>query len=285
MEENQDSPGEPEDSRAGGAGDEKSGGCLGRFLFVLGALLAIGLAVFLAMAWIGQRAIESTSEGVKDVVRMFQPEQVIASFEEWREMEVTGTDGNILEIATAESTETFSRKTAIAMFGRNLPLGTTVSEITVPATYRYHIDLDGQWFLTSDGNRLLVLAPRVEPTLPVAFDTGKMQKKTNSGWARWDGAENLAELEKTVTEKLAGRASDVESLQKARDAGRRGVANFVQKWLISREAWEEKRFEEIVVLFEGEEGKSLTSMPSTLRVGGEEDSSESGDTGEDEVLP
>lgn len=239
-------------------------GCWGRLFFGIAILAAIGLAVFFFLAWSSKQMYRAAQGEVTEWIESFQPEVVIESFEEWKEMEATGTQGNILEIATATSTESFSRKTAVAMFGKNLPLGTTVSEIQVPATYRYHIDLNGKWFLTSDGKRLLVIAPRVEPSLPVAFDSGGMKKKTKSGWARWDGDENLEALEKTITSKLAQRAVEEDALGKARDAGREGVARFVKTWLLSEEAWGSGQFEEIVVRFEREREQSLSTMPPTL---------------------
>ena len=255
-----------ERSDSEGALAKSGSGFWRRLFFGLAILATIGLACFFAIVWTGKQAVNNVKEGAVELIRAFQPDVVIETFEEWRELRATGNDGNILEVATAESTEKFSRKTAVAMFGTNLPLGTTVSEITIPATYRYHIDLNGNWFLTSDGNRLLVLAPRIQPSLPVAFDTGRVEKKTKSGWARWDGAENLEELEKTVTSKLAVRAAQEEALEKARDAGRESVAQFVQSWLLSQGAWGDQQFEEIVVRFEGESDKPLSSMPTTLQL-------------------
>jgi len=252
-----------EDTGSRGRG---SGGSAWTKVFWLFVLLGVaGLAVFGSFVWLGKQGIDSTKEVAIEVVRAFRPEQVVQSFEEWRELEATGTDGDILEIATAEATEQFTRQTNLEMFGTKLPLGTTVSEIVVPATYRYHIDLDEDWFLTSDGSTLLVLAPEVRPSLPVAFDTGRMRKKTNAGWARWDGAESLAALEKTLTSKLEKRARQEEVLDEVREEGRLAVAKFVRKWLLARTAWGEDRFDEIVIKFEGEDGPPLTSMPPTLR--------------------
>lgn len=226
-------------------------------------LISASMVVFLSFIWMGKSGVDAASDAVVEIVTAFKPEEVIETFEEWRALEAQGNEGNILEVATATATEKFSRKTNLAMFGKTLPLGTTVSEISVPATYRYHIDLNDDWFLTSDGSRLLVLAPRVRPSLPVAFDTAKMQKKSKSGWARWDGDESLSELEKTITARLGARAADESTLQKIRDESRDSVAKFVQGWLLSREAWGQKKIEEIVVMFDGEDA-SLSSMPPVL---------------------
>lgn len=227
-----------------------------------------GLIVFLSLIWLGKQGMESAKDAVVEIVKEFNPDEVIETFDQWRELEATATEGNILEIATATATEKFTRQTNLEIFGKTLPLGTTVSEIQVPATYRYHIDLNGDWVVTADGNRLLVLAPPVLPSLPVAFDTGKMQKKSKAGWARWDGQDNLDELEKGLTEKLAARAADPDSINKIHAEGRIAVAKFVRRWLESHKAWEIEQFEKIVVAFHDEDltEKSLSSRPSTLRL-------------------
>lgn len=236
----------------------------GRVFWLLVVLVVSGLIVFLSFIWLGKQGFDSASDAVVEIVTAFKPEEIVETFDEWRALEAKGNEGNILEVATAESTEKFTRKTNLAMFGKTLPLGTTVSEISVPATYRYHIDLNDEWFLTNDGSRLLVLAPQIRPSLPVAFDTAQVQKKTKSGWARWDSAENLTELEKTITSRLKVRASDEDSLGKVRDASRESVARFVQTWLLSQEAWGSAKFDEIVVMFEGENA-SLSHLPATIQ--------------------
>src|SRR5690606_39057407 len=115
--------------------------------------------------------------------------------------------------------------------------------------------------------RLLVIAPPVRPSLPVAFDTGGVRKKTQSGWARWDGAENLAALEKEITGKLAERAGHPATLDKIRDESRVAVARFVRNWLLGKEAWAEGRLRGIVVVFAGGADKSILCEPATLRLG------------------
>lgn len=244
---------------------EKKLGLPGAVFGIFAVLILAGLIVFFSFVWLGKHGVDSATDAVVKVVAAFKPEEVVETFDEWRVLEATGNEGNILEVATAQSVERFTRKTNLAMFGKTLPLGTTVSEISVPATYRYHIDISEEWFVTSDGPRLLVLAPALRPSLPVAFDTGLVQKKSQTGWGRWDGDANMEELEKTITSKLESRASNEDSLAKVRDASRDSVAKFVQSWLLSREAWGEDKFEEIVVMFDGETN-SLSSMPPVLEI-------------------
>lgn len=230
------------------------------WLFVL--LLLSGLIVFGAFIWLGKQSIDATKE---TVVELFKPGETVQTFHEWRELEVAGNEGNILEVATAEATEEFTRKTNVEWFGAIMPLGTTVSEITVPATYRFHIDLNGDWFVESDGSRLMVIAPKLKPSLPVAFDSGKMRKKTKSGWGRWDKHDNLEALERDITLKLNSRASDAKTLSKARDESRLAVAKFLKRWLLTQDVWAAGRFEEIVVIFEDEKGMSLMNTPATMK--------------------
>lgn len=210
------------------------------------------------------KVIDTAKGAAVELVKLFQPEEVIKTFHEWRELTVASGTGSHLEIATAEASERFTRTTNFEVFGKKLPMSTSVSEITVPATYRFHIDLNDEWNLTSDGKRLVVRAPRVRPTLPVAFDTGRVEKKTSSGWVRWDAGDDLADLEKGITGELAIRAADPDTIAKIEDEGRIAVARFVRTWLLTREAWGDGRFEEIVVIFEGEE-ESPDVLPQTLR--------------------
>ncbi|NLT72504.1 MAG: hypothetical protein GXX91_17665 [Verrucomicrobiaceae bacterium] len=244
----------------------------GPFFRLFLILVVAGLVLCLAAVWLIHKTTETAAETLTEVTENFRPNEIVTTFNEWYELQTEATDGNILEVATARSSEHFSRTSNVAMFGRVLPGTTTVSEITVPATYRFHIDLDGAWNVFAEGNRLLVIAPPVRPSLPVAFDTGGVRKKTQSGWARWDGEENLAALEKEITGKLAERAGQPATLDKIREESRVAVARFVRTWLLEREAWAEGRFEEIVVVFAGEDDKIIRSEPASLRLVDELDS-------------
>ena len=44
------------------------------------------------------------------------------------------------------------------------------------------------------------------------------------------------------------------------------MAQFVRKWLLDKEAWGEGRFEEIVVVFSGEDDKDISSEPASLKL-------------------
>jgi hypothetical protein len=78
-----------------------------------------------------------------------------------------------------------------------------------------------------------------------------MEKRAESGWARFDKDQVLADLEKHLTTDFSLRASDKDHLNLVREQCRSSVADFVRKWLISRSQWQNK-FDAIIVVFPDE---------------------------------
>ncbi len=213
-----------------------------------------------------EKKIAAAGESIKELAEVFKPEEVVKTFSTWQEAKTSGNAGNILEVATAVATETFTRQSHVELFGKKMPLGTTVSEISVPATYRYHIDLRGDWQMTISGQRLVVRAPSIRPSLPVAFDSAGIRKKSQAGWALWNAEENLAALESSISEELAKRAGQEEVLVKVREESRISVARFLQDWLLSRQSWSMGKFTEIVVLFPEESNSDPARMEPTMQL-------------------
>jgi hypothetical protein len=159
---------------------------------------------------------------------------------------VMPTAGGQLEVATVRVRETFTRSDARLLFDF-LDLGTTVSEVRVDATYRFHIGMQKAWPLRIVGKTCLVQAGAVQPTLPVAYDSGTLERRTSSGWARFNKAENLEALEGSLTESLAERAPLYRA--QAQEAGRQVVAEFVTAWLLREQQWRRDPEHRVVVLF------------------------------------
>lgn len=162
------------------------------------------------------------------------------------------TPGGLLEVATVRAQERFTRSDTRDFWG--LPLGTTVSHIEVPALYRYHIELARDWHLLISGRTAYVRSPALEPSLPVAFDTGAMRKYTRSGWARFDKQENLDALERTLTRELDARANSDRYRRLATEAARQTVREFVTRWLLKEQHWKRDSAYTVVVSFPGEPG-------------------------------
>lgn len=170
----------------------------------------------------------------------------------------------LLEVGTLEMVETFERSDERRVFWDAIPLGTTVSEIQVPVTYRYHVRLDGAWSLTVDEHTCRVVAPAIQPTLPPAIHTEGLEKRSEESWLRFDGDDQLAELEKGITPRLRQMAGDPRHVAAVRDAARTTVAEFVRSWLLMEDHWGGDRFRMIQVTFEDEAPEEARQLPMTL---------------------
>jgi hypothetical protein len=159
--------------------------------------------------------------------------------------------GGLLEIATVTVYERFKRTDTKEFWG--IPLGTTVSIIQVPAIYRYHIELAKEWPIQIDGKTAVVRAGEVKPSLPAAIDTTRMEKYTQSGWARFNKSDNLEALQRSITPQLQTRANVPEIRQLAIDAGRNTVREFVTTWLLKEQGWKRDPAFKVIVLFPGEQ--------------------------------
>lgn len=175
---------------------------------------------------------------------------------------LTREKGGRLELATLTATETFSRTDNLTTAWGWLDLGTTVSEIRVPATYRYYLRLQGDWRLDVHSNICIVYPPSIHPTLPPAFNTLRMEKRSDRGWARFNADEQMAQLEKDITATLATYAGDKRHLDMVREDCRKTVAEFVRDWLLREQQWRDDRFNSIKVIFPDEQ-KTLPAPKDT----------------------
>lgn len=175
------------------------------------------------------------------------------------------TPGGNLELATATATETLSRTDERTIAWDLVYLGKTVSEISVPVTYRYHLVLRDAWKLDVVGNTCVVRAPAIRPSLPPAIHTDQMQKRSEAGWARFDAPEQMAALERSLTPRLTRHAGDPRRLALVREQCRKTVAEFVRDWLLREDHWRHDRFTAIQVVF-ADEPEDKFPPPLTLRL-------------------
>jgi hypothetical protein len=164
---------------------------------------------------------------------------------------VMRTPGGLLEIATVTVFERFKREDTRHFWG--ISLGTTISMIQVPVVYRYHIEMAKEWPIHISGKTAVVRAGEVKPSLPAAIDTTRMEKYTQSGWARFNKDESLQLLERSITPELSSRANDPAIRQLAIDAGRQTVREFVTTWLLKEQVWKRDPAYRVLVLFPGEQ--------------------------------
>lgn len=193
-------------------------------LLVLSLLLAASLA---ANLWPSRRAADSD--------RRLQTWS--ASLDQ---VEVLRTEGGLLQVSTIRAPETFKAVKPHDILG--FDLGATTTHIRVPATYHYHIELAREWKLRvrPDGT-VIVIAPAVKPTLPVAIDTARLERQAEGRWSLFTGAREIEALERTITQTLADKAASPGYVAFQREAARQTVAEFVQRWLLTQERWKAAR--------------------------------------------
>ncbi len=223
---------------------------------------AIITAAVVILAALALFAYLKTARGVKDTVdkvistapeiaRNFLTGNITHTFRE-SIPRITSTQGDVLELAVYRCDETFKRTDEKWAGWGWVYLGTTVAEIRVPVSFRYHLRLSDTWRLAARDQTCVVLAPPIRPSLPPAIHTAEMERRAESGWARFDKNEQLEVLQRSMTPTLEQRAGDTAHLQLVREACRQSVAGFVRKWLMREGQWRSDRFTSIVVLFPDE---------------------------------
>ena len=235
---------------------KKSGGAIKYLFWLIVLVLLFALIGFLGFAfWTGKGIKDASLTAKQTVLEMFnvyRPQKVTEKFFEFRDLEVKGNDGNILEVATGEQSVMLAREDSVQILGKIIPGVKTTSRINVPATFRYHIDLNAKWELVKDdNNRLHVTAPELKPSLPVAFDSSKMQKD-NPGWMKYISGDSMAELEKTITPELETKAKEEAHIKEFQAEAKKSISKFLHTWLVRDGFWQEGEVEEIIVYFAGE---------------------------------
>ncbi|MFN7138439.1 MAG: hypothetical protein ACK4UN_03780 [Limisphaerales bacterium] len=183
---------------------------------------------------------------------------------------LTRSPGGNLELATATQTETFERTDTRTVAWDYLYLGTTITEIKVPVTYRYHIQLSDPWRIDVSTNTCIVYAPTIRPSLPPAIHTDRMEKRSSAGWARFNAREQLDELEKSITPTLNKYAGDRRRIALVREECRKTVAEFIQQWLLREDQWRADRFHTIKVVFPDEVNRPIEDVRPVIQLGSTE---------------
>jgi len=163
--------------------------------------------------------------------------------------EISDAGEGRLEVATLENTKVFKRTNTRTILWNKINLGTTVTEIRVPATFRYHIDLSAEWKIEVRDQQCIVIAPMLLPTTPVAIHTDKIEKRSENGWARFNADEQMDGLMQSITPRLTSHASSDSHLNLVREHARKTVAEFVRQWLMKEDHWREDRFRTVTVIF------------------------------------
>ena len=127
--------------------------------------------------------------------------------------------GGLLELSKVTATETFRSKDELSYDFRwfEVDVGTTITEIRVPVTYRYHLRMRDAWQLSVTNAVCIVHAPAIRPSQPPAIHTDRMEKSSDEGWARFNAEEQMTKLEQTITPTLRKYAGDEQHLDVIRE--------------------------------------------------------------------
>ncbi len=168
-----------------------------------------------------------------------------------RDMVVMRTPGGLLEVSTITNEERFdSAPQTHTVLG--VPVGKTVAHISVPAVYRYHIPLAKDWTFRVTGDALVVVAPQIQPSLPVAIDTGKLQSYSSGVWSPFTGQAVVDALQRSITASLGVKAASPAFMQLQRESARQTVGEFVQKWVVQQARWKGVNAPTVLIFFEDE---------------------------------
>lgn len=163
---------------------------------------------------------------------------------------VMRTAGGVLEVSTVNAVERFDATVPHSVLG--VRLGQTIASVRVPAVYRYHVPLASEWTLRRVGSTLVVIAPPVQPSLPVAIDSARIESFSAGLWAPLTGPDAIAALQRSITERLAQKAGSAELILLQREPARRTVTEFVRKWVLEQPRWKDAAPPRVLVFFEDE---------------------------------
>ncbi len=146
---------------------------------------------------------------------------------------IRATQGDILELAVLESVLTFEQED----IWQNVPagLGKSVLRAEIPAVFRFFVKISDLISVNvkKDGDEIVctVTAPKLQPVLPVAFDTSRTVWTRDIGFFRFNREEITDALQKKISMRLVISAKNHARSAAVRDAARKSFEKFVTKWL------------------------------------------------------
>ena len=160
---------------------------------------------------------------------------------------VMRTKGGALEVTKVVSTESITQ-TFPGLFFNN------IVTITVPATYRYHVELAPEWKFMRQDNMFVVVAPPLRPSMPVAIDTAGMV--VTAGWPFSSGEklQAVAQITPLLNQKFQTY------MARQREDARKTITEFVTKWVLEQDKWNNAKDLRVVVLFPDEPVKEALKV-------------------------
>jgi hypothetical protein len=170
---------------------------------------------------------------------------------------VMRTEVGRLEVSTISVTEEFEQTTPNTILG--ISLGPTIAKIRATASYKYQVELAPEWRFIRRDSTFIVISPEAKPSLPVAIDTGTIQKNVSGTWSSFTGSGQINALEKSITRALEVRAKSPEYIELQREHARKTITEFVEKWVLSQDKWPKSKDYKIRVFFADEPVEKIQS--------------------------
>ncbi|MBA3774806.1 MAG: hypothetical protein H0X13_20580 [Ramlibacter sp.] len=186
--------------------------------------LLLALAVVVGAGLIAFKANLLPLGGTQqEQVKLLDPAQVI----------VLRTPGGMLEVATLNRVEDFGWQTTYTcpILDCGKLLGATVTRLRVPVHYTYRVPLAATWELRPDGKEHVLHVPPVQPALPPAIDTAKVELETHGGWMSPGRQLNVQSTLRQLGPELERRATQPHYLQMQEPHAAKTVAEFASKWM------------------------------------------------------
>lgn len=233
---------------------------------------AIGIAVLLLA---GAATFLLVSHGCAGLVQKTLPEikisRAVNRTIQQSIADIRATRGDVLLLAEIETLETIresdTKLLRVPYTEFDISVGTTESEVRIPAHYRYFVRLDspiraeieqhGKW------RRCVIHAPALEVQTPVGFDSNRMEIRVDAGWLRFNKDESREKVLKSISSVLETRAP--QKIPLAQDKARAAFANFVRNWLLREQLYGDDFINDIIVLFPGETDPAQIKASSGLQ--------------------
>lgn len=185
-----------------------------RFLALLGLAVVAGLATYQLV--LAPRLSEQQ-------VTKLDPAQVI----------VVRTPGGMLEVAKLARVEEFGWQTKYTcpLLDCEKLFGATVTRLRAPVHYTYRVPLAATWELQPEGKGYVLHVPPVQPALPAAVDTAKIELETSSGWTSPNRELNVQSTLRQLGPELERRSTLPQYLQLQEPQAAKTVEEFARKWL------------------------------------------------------
>lgn len=185
--------------------------------------LLLALAIAAAAGFVAYRFDLFPLRLAQQEVKLLDPAQVI----------VLRTPGGMLEVATLQRVEEFGWQTTYTcpVIDCGKLLGATVTRVRVPVHYTYRIPLADTWELRPDGKDYVLVVPAVQPALPPAIDTARLQLETSGGWTSPGQDLNVQSTLRQLGPELERRSTQPHYLKMQEPHAAETVAEFARKWM------------------------------------------------------